>query len=508
MSSATDKLAWGRVLGVYMAEGHLTVTELASTLLGRKVLSTARVPIGDEGPGKALGAYLESHYKPRQRRQLSVSIGLAAEQTFFTTRTLGETSREAMTASSLLASNGSASLDPATTTSDFAKTKIRRTTIYRVAACKRALAEEFSRALKKTGVGNVRLEPAAGSVLDAADRLAKPPRAWKSYVRVLAGESGGLAILVLAGKPMLWRRFMLAAGTEGRDIASAFRHVQIHAMTQLGVRDIAGIFLQGKADPSLAEALRLESGVEVQASVVPDLDDAAYSLAMAVAAKRKDPDRIDLFRAIRPPPSLSQMFPRKLAAGMVVASAVVGGLLWNAVSDLESECQDLHRQAGSYKWAASLRTEAIKDERKKLSDEVTAVERFLGTRVIWSNYLRDLPTRLPSNACFQSMVGQFEMKTGGKGGGRQVARSLAITGMARFADRGSAPREIDGFLDSLRAADLLRQTFPHVNLAEIRWRKEPGADIAQFTILATPPDKVKDDDDGGDKGKDKSSTHG
>ncbi len=510
MSSVVEKLAWGRVLGVYMAEGHLTLTELASTPAGRKVLSTCRLPIEEGGPGKTLGAWLQAHVTPRRRRRLSVCIGLAAEQTLFTTRTFADVSHEAVTAASLLSASGSASLDPASATADFAKAKLHRTTIYRLAACRRELADEFNQALQSAGVPNARLEPAPGCVLEAADRTAKVPRTWKAYVRVLLSEGGGLAILVLGGKAMLWRRFAMTTGQEARSIASAARHVQIHAMTNLGTRDAANIFLQGKAEPALVEALRLESGAEVMAAPGVDLDDAAYSLAMALAARRKEPDRIDLFRSIRPPPSLARMFPRQLAVGMAVAAAAVGAILWNAVSELESECQRLRDQNASYKWAASLETEAIKAERKKLSDEVISVQNFLGTRVIWSNYLRDLPTRLPSNACFQSFLGAYELKTSTKATGRPANRSLAITGMARFADRGSAPREIDAFLDSLRSADLLRKTFPHVNLAEIKWRKDPGADIALFTILATPAEKAGggEEGDASDKGKDKSPAHG
>jgi hypothetical protein len=42
--------------------------------------------------------------------------------------------------------------------------------------------------------------------------------------------------------------------------------------------------------------------------------------------------------------------------------------------------------------------------------------------------------------------------------------------------------------------------FPVVNLAEIKWRKDPTADIAIFTIIATPAAKSA-----GSKEEDKSS---
>jgi len=65
-----------------------------------------------------------------------------------------------------------------------------------------------------------------------------------------------------------------------------------------------------------------------------------------------------------------------------------------------------------------------------------------------------------------------------------------MCGMVRFSDRGGAPKEIDAFLESLRGAELLKRTFPIVNLAEIKWRKDAAADIALFTIIATPVEKA------------------
>ena len=63
--------------------------------------------------------------------------------------------------------------------------------------------------------------------------------------------------------------------------------------------------------------------------------------------------------------------------------------------------------------------------------------------------------------------------------------------MAQFAGRGSAPKEIDAFLESLREMALLKKDFPLVNLAEIKWRKDGNRDIALFTVLAMPPEKSK-----------------
>jgi hypothetical protein len=489
MPSASAKSGWGRALGVYLAEGHLTLTEVVTTLVGRKVEPACRVPIGEGGPGKALGEWLASRLTPRQRRHLSVCVGLAAEQTFFTTRTFDQGSEEAPTAARLLAGSGG-SLDAANAAADYVRCKLHHATVYSVAACRRSLAEELSQALKEAGVEKARLEPAPNALLEVADRSAKPPRAWKVFVRVLMGKDGGLSILVINGRPMLWRRFALTKNQEAVSIASAVRHLEVHALGNLGIRGVSGIFVQGNMEDSLADRLRQEVAAEVMAAPGPEKDAAAYSLALALSARKKQSDRIDLFKAIRPPPTLSEMFSRKLAVGMAMAAAAMALVMWYTLTNLEGEHQGVCTQNASYKWAHSVRTDVINGERKSLSDEVSAVQQFLGTRAIWSNYLRDLPTRLPSNSCLQSLNGQYELKSTGKNSTQRVNRSLVMCGMVRFSDRGGAPKEIDAFLESLRGAELLKRTFPIVNLAEIKWRKDAAADIALFTIIATPVEKA------------------
>jgi Tfp pilus assembly protein PilN len=184
---------------------------------------------------------------------------------------------------------------------------------------------------------------------------------------------------------------------------------------------------------------------------------------------------------------------------MVLVAAVVTLTLGHVLMALDGECESLRQQNAGYAWAQTLETDAIERERKSLAGEVSAVQGFLGTRVIWSNYLRDLPTRLPTNACLQSLTGSYEMKITGKNETQRVNRSLTICGMARFTDRGSAPKEIDAFLESLRKADLLKQAFPVVRLAEIKWRKDAGADTALFTVIASPAEKASKKEKGKEK---------
>ena len=113
--------------------------------------------------------------------------------------------------------------------------------------------------------------------------------------------------------------------------------------------------------------------------------------------------------------------------------------------------------------------------------EVQAVSKFISTHIIWSDYLNDLPTRLPENACLSNIWAVSEMKeTNKKKQGRKAKKSLTMRGVTKFADGVAAPEEIEAFLESLRNVDLLRRDFPQVKLAEIKWRREGNSEIAMF----------------------------
>jgi len=154
---------------------------------------------------------------------------------------------------------------------------------------------------------------------------------------------------------------------------------------------------------------------------------------------------------------------------------------------MAGELAGLRRQSASHRWARGQAASAIDKERKQLSVGVGAMNKFLSTRIVWSDYLRDLPTRLPPNACLSSITGISELADMGKGKQkRKAGKTLTLRGAARFDHRWKAPQEIDAFLAGLRNVELLRRDFPMVQLAEIKWRREGSKEIALFTIIALP----------------------
>jgi len=492
MPGLAARLCWGRAIGVYLQEDRITVTEVATTPAGTAVKATYDREINEEGPGETLKAVLEERLGPRRRRHVPVCLGIRAEQTFFATRPVHrEQNQEMPSLEQMLAmSGGGSAWEGGQAVGDyvrFAKVKAMGNQVFSVAACRRDLAEDLFRGLQDAGVENCRLEPGPWSLVEAADCQGRPPKKWKFSVRVLLGKAGGLAILVVEGQPLLWRRFTVAVEDQAQAIGSAIRSVLVHAITQLGLRSVAGAILQGPSAEAMREQVAGDLGMEVAAVEGEGLTDALCSHALALSAKNDARESLNLFRSLRPPPSIRDMFPWKLAALVLCLGAGMALTLWDKSSALAREHQDLRHQNSSHQWAEKLSTPAINKERKALRLEVGAVHQFLSTRVIWTDYLRDLPTRLPPNACLSNVWASCEMKSMSKKKiKRKTSQSLTLRGVTRFVSRGTAPKEIDTFLGSLRNVELLKRDFPLVQLAEIKWRREGESEVALFTIIALP----------------------
>jgi Tfp pilus assembly protein PilN len=473
---------------VYFAEGRLTIAATALPPFNKRGVAPTSVPVGDVGPGKTLAAWLESHLTPRQRRRVPVCIGLGAEQTFFTSRTIDAAPEQAPSSEALLSMVGVSWIDNADAVADGTRLKLAGAAAYSIAACRRELAEDFLHSLRDCGTTNTRLVPAPWAALTLGNCKGQP-RSWKVFIQVVLAKSGGLAVLVAHGHPLLWRRFV-STGPDFGELISAVRHLQVHARQNLAIREIAGIAVLGPMGKDEAGKLTLEIGLTVIARDGREFDEGEYSRLMAACATRDGHDSLDLLRSLRPPPTLREIFPQKLVIIMAAAIGGMGLFLQSTLWSLEGDYRSVKRQNASYNWAVKMRTGDIDTEKKALEAEVGAVENFLSTRILWSNYLRDLPTRLPRNACLTDIMGEYEMQDGSKKRQRKAKRVLTLRGMAQFANRGAAPKEIDAFLESLREVAMLKKDFPLVNLAEIKWRKEGTQDIALFTVLAMPPEKT------------------
>ena len=573
MKNIVAKVSWNHAVGIYVDEEWITLTRIATSLFGTVILDKHSRKVNDGEIKSTLREVIDSALTPRDRKRIPVSVGIGAEMTFFATCILeDEQQGEYPSITTLLeASGATAAGEGNSVVADYIQIKAAGRKAYSVAACRKDLAGQIFEALNEAGIKQFRLEPAPYSLLAAAGRKvvsnglgnvwrlrsgSSYPRRWKVYVHVLLdgqgisqpgtisdGTGNGLAILVVDGWPVLWRRFSILSGQEVGLISSTVRILLIHALRKIGIKSIKGIVLQAPIQDKdkvaeLSEKITQESGINTigiplyldttgestnnEANLSKtDIEEKGnsdasshqqdiqksdelqrpldigkifgylYSLGEALSIKSRPVSgsnfQIDIVSSLRPPPTLKDIFPKNLAVFMLIIIVAMAGMMWNKATSLDKQCRLLRKQNASHKWARSLSIREINKQRKALLYEVDCVYRFLGTRIVWSDYLRDIPTRLPPDACLVNVWANCEMKEMvKKKHARKPKKSLTLTAMARFSSRASAPREIDAFLQSLRGMKLLQRDFPLVELAEVKWRKEGKSGMALFTVIALP----------------------
>jgi hypothetical protein len=495
MAGNHAKLCLSRAIGVYIGKSRVTLTEVGTTIRGSTILAQSSEAIDDVGPAAALKKLLTDHLTPRELRSIPVRLGLRPQQTFFMTCTGNFGPQDEPSLDKLFAACGaSAELKAETMAADFVKPgKVKMATgqAWNVGTCRKSLAEELFSAVQDIGVKEVRLQPAALCLLHTVRRQDRKRKGWNVAIHVFLNDSVGLAVLAVSGLTVLWREFALASEDRVKGISSAVRVVRCHAWSLLQRPNVDGVIVHGPAGASLVDGFDGDIGIPIVVAEEDGLSEARFSHGLAQAARSEELPPFDLFRSLRSAPTILSMFPWKRAGCVVVAAVVMTFLMWNKVTAMNRQYEQLRRQNAERQWTQDKRTGEIKNERKQLMSEVSAVSKFVSTRVIWSNYLRDLPTRVPSNAGLSNLGGFCELKeTSKKQASRRTKKSLTLRGMTRFAKGQAAPEEIDAFLESLRNVDLLKKDFSQVQLAEIRWRREGSSEVAMFTVVALPGKKT------------------
>jgi Tfp pilus assembly protein PilN len=284
-----------------------------------------------------------------------------------------------------------------------------------------------------------------------------------------------------------WKKFSFSPSTLLVNMELAIKSISMQSAVTLSRPVIDGIILQGPNAEKLSNKLSEDINIEVVVVDGAGYTDSQCSYGLAMSAKSKERDLFDLFRELRPEPGIMQMFPWKLTAMILFMAGCMAFMMWQKASKFARSYNILRQQDSLYAWANNKQTEDIAKEREDLLAETVAVSGFLSSRIIWSDYLRVLPTQLPTNISLSRISATCEFEESGKESGGK--RSLSFAGTTLFGEGRAAPEDIGAFMDSLRKVELLQRDFPQIELAEIRHRSK---DQATFTVLALPKKSKKE----------------
>jgi len=506
MSGILEKLCWGRAIGVYFSGDNISITDVGNTVKGQTTLNQQSFKIADHEPASFLTDTLQEYVKTRGGKTAQLCLGIKPEQMFFITLSAQYEQQEQLR-DKLLDNVGFRNAEERNNVvADYFrinKVKMPNSQLWSVGACKKQIAEELYAAVNKAGFKNALLKPAPSVMSSFSMKSPKKAKHWKVFVQIFLNETGGLAILVVEKNPVCWKRISFSRTEPIEKIESAVRSILIQSTVAMARPVIDGIILEGPKAEEFGGKLYELFGIEAVIADGPGYTDEQCSYSLAMSAKVKEETQFDLFHELRPKPSIKQIFPWKLAAMIVLTAGCMAVMMWQKSAKLAESYGNLKQQNSKHKWASSKKNRELYKMRKALLMETEAVEKFILSRVIWSDYLRDIPARLPTNVSLDNIWAISEFRdVGGKkeGGTQKVKKSFSIRGITLFEKGHASPEQIDAFLESLRKVDLLERDFPKVQLADIKWRRQGECETASFTVLALP--KKTDGDGGGESEKD------
>ena len=494
MKALAARLSLHRAVGLFLGEQEIYVSHVAATPLGPVEIARQKESYAPDD----LVDVLQRLLRPliAGKRRAVVAVGLPATRVFFATRSLrgsdGEASPEVLLQKAL--QSPSISVDDLIV--DLVRSDVSKVPMATMAACRREPLSGLLASLAVCGVRPFCVEPGPCALARAAALQHRAPWRAKMVLRVFLCADQGLAVAIAGNLPLAWRKFVLPKGGEVPAILCATRTLRTLARFCGIESPLNTAMIHGR--PDLHEQLNSaefanEIGGRLSCYEGPGLDGPATAFGLALGGLKEEPRAFDLSRTLKPRVSIREIFPwgeLVLQAGFLVCVGVVLAVRYMSLSD---DCLAAKIANQGHKCLTAPRAE-LEKERKDLQEKVEAVRNFLRTRILWTDYMHDLPARLPTNARFGSLQGYAEMEYLGKKkeSAGKPKRSFLLQASAPLSPAGGMPREIDVFLDALRNLPLLKRDFPNVELADIkRYRLAGFAPTANFTVICLPgADKV------------------
>jgi hypothetical protein len=485
------KVAYRKEIGLAIGDHELAACLMATTPIGRMVANRSQLEYEPDGLGAAIQELLGRLMSRDELARAKVYVGLPSLRTYFSTRPIQAENLQASPEVLLHEVLQTPSLNIDDMVVDMLKIKPGQRLLASIVSCRKKYLATVLTALDACGIKPSRAEPAASALVRDAARRHRAPRKSKAFVRVFLGTDQGLAVLVAGTEtPLMWRPFGLPGGGEAPAILAA-----VGSLATLGgycglEDDIDAVLIHGRPDLGpLAEVGGCQTlkGAKVFRHDAPALDDAAVAAALVEVPGTPD-ECFNLVRTTGAASSFLEIFPWFQVAIQVVILVVATFFLRAHFNDARDRAAVAALEDAKLVWAVKLKPEELKTERKSLAGQVDAVRGFLESRILWTTLARDIADRVADDLAMTSFHGEYEIE--GKGKPKRLLKLVLSSPIPRT---GAMPREIDAFLRMLREDPILKQSFPNVELAELRRNQlAVGDPTAVFTVICLPTGKALD----------------
>jgi hypothetical protein len=192
----------------------------------------------------------------------------------------------------------------------------------------------------------------------------------------------------------------------------------------------------------------------------------------------------DLARSLAPPPQLWDLVPRGEVAVLGAVIACMALWLWGSGTVAVNNAARVEEDNSKNVVLQRDDDAKLKDEKKTLSAEVQAVNTFLSTRIVWTEYLNQLSGRIPTGVQFVTFQGEFELTTGSERNEKKAKKQLLLNFSAMVPRDKPTPREVDELLANVKTAPAIVRDFPNIAMTQLRVTK--NLDSGKKVVLGDP----------------------
>ena len=261
-------------------------------------------------------------------------------------------------------------------------------------------------------------------------------------MRVFLGEGRALAVLTAGDQPLIWRASDLPAGAEEKAIASAIGGLAILGKHCGLETECDAVMIHGRPDLGKFPGLLAgESSAQVRTSRHdgPGLDNAAVAFGLALGC-HPSVEAFNLTRTLKRHLSLREVFP---IGGTIVHVLILLLSFFFLSRHLQGEkaaCRVIESEDRRHDWAVSHDELKLEKEKKDLEQKVDAIQKFLATRIIWSDYTHDIAARISPEVKVVSFVGEGACRSRASGRTRSRRRRASPFGSPPRSRRGARCR--------------------------------------------------------------------
>jgi hypothetical protein len=495
MKSLLAKIAMRKVVGLYLGDHEVSVSEVAVTPLGPIQIFARTEPCQPNDLMNAVERALQSLQTRRRPRRLQVGLGIPLARMFFGTQMLrGTTVPAPESVLQKLFRSSDISVDDLTY--DMAKITCDKTPVACVAACRKKYMTAILASLQRCGGIANYAEPAACALVRAASHSHRTPRRAKTILWFFLGKEEGTAVLTVSGQPLAWRAFALPSLSEGMAILSSVRTLLSH-IQYLGI-EVSPEYVIMHGRPDLHERLQKEGlPAEVGARMIwretPAWDGATAAFGLALGCIGPIMPTFDMARGLKPPAALRDIFPWGELVGESLIMAFLALVLMHQSDGVSKACESAQLLCGQSKTLAMATVPNLEKEKKELSKKIDFLHKFLDSRTVWTGILREFSDLLPKEMVVSRIDCDSRLNMSG-GGGR---KALAFPAMMPMTPSGAVPLEVGKFVQQLRNNPRLKQEFSSVESSGLRRASMPGAgkngsnEAVAFSVRCQPAAKGK-----------------